>query len=45
MSTDEGIARQTQCGQCGKEAIVSVNGARLCVSCYYEFETARTIAF
>jgi hypothetical protein len=33
------------CGQCSIPAIIAVNGAALCVDCYYRFEVARTLNF
>jgi len=33
------------CGQCGKQSVVFFGVVHLCVSCYYEFEVARTLGF
>lgn len=34
-----------KCGQCGREAVVSVDRANLCVSCYATFEASLHLAF
>lgn len=41
----ESPATAGPCGQCSRPAIVGVNGAALCVECYYRFEVARTLGF
>lgn len=33
------------CGQCGKPGVVSIEYTNLCVSCWYEYEVARTLSF
>jgi len=36
---------EAKCGQCGRQAVVAIGAAGLCVGCYYQFQVARTLAF
>lgn len=41
----EFTATTSTCGQCSRPGIIGINGAALCVDCYYRFEVARTLSF
>ena len=45
MTTGPKSPDLSACGQCGRQAVCVINGATLCVSCYYELEVARTLGF